>query len=161
MAMERKYMFNSDISPDGCHGVHCDFSLTLGESQLKNAWFLLVCGWNLVWGYNKDESRRHQLRDLMKAVHHNKTPTDLPLFQAWASPIIAAMKALKMDVDPNKPEESALQYMKTRSNQWGEKDLGSNSHLPKYAIFSLVIFSVEGSAFARPGTQGAGLVGRV
>ena len=79
-ALKRLFFLNIHEWPDPPHGCNCDLHGALKMCGLFGFWVCLMIYFNLIYGPDKDNLRKHQLSEALESCYANNSPSTTPLF---------------------------------------------------------------------------------
>ena len=88
-ALLKKFMMNAMFFDNSSHGCNCSLKEILIETGLNELWTLMMSSWNLMYGYESDEQRLAQAKDVMKWTFENETYQTCYFYKAYFSELLA------------------------------------------------------------------------
>ena len=61
---------------------------------------LLLLGYNVLFGYNKDEERFNQMTECMKEICDKQSPSTVPLFRENAASMVQQLEKAEIKIVP-------------------------------------------------------------
>ena len=129
MALQYHWKANIHLRPDPSHGGTCDFDLALGAAEVKGLWLCLVLSWNLPFGVHADETRAHQLKEVMQSVFEKHEQPNMPLFVSMISKLELCYRNLGHSFDQAGLEEAIWTLLASRP--WYQK-LGRKCSMARF-----------------------------
>ena len=115
-AMTYHFKLAVERMPDQSHINNRVVYNSLKEVGLYPLVLLLVVGWNLLHGPDKEDTRWHQVREGLGDMYARSQWYDVPLFVSMAPRIIASLRQMGVDFGPAEaPEAVAWSWMRKRA----------------------------------------------
>lgn len=93
---------------DPSHGANRDLTLSLKDAGFFSLWLLCMVSWNLPFGPDRTDERRHQISDAMKSLFATETLGSCDLFQAMAPAMLADLAAMNVELPGQDSPENEL-----------------------------------------------------